>query len=121
MLYRLVRWAVSETVARKRAPGGSGLPIRLTRSNRRRLLVLLAGAANVGGSDVWRLAGGSSGHVYLVLARLEKAGWVTSDWEETVPPHARWRADPRRRFYRLTPEGREAAMGALGLKEGARQ
>lgn len=121
MLYRLARWAIGGALARKRAPGDSDLPVRLTRSNRRRLLVLLAGAANVGGSDVWRLAGGSAGHVYIVLARLEKAGWVTSEWDPAVPAHASWRADPRRRFYRLTPEGRVAAMGALRLKEGAGQ
>jgi len=91
------------------------LPVRLTRASRRRLLVLLADAANCGGSELWRLAGGSAGRLYIVLDRLEDAGLVTGEWE-TPEPQER----PRRRFYRLTPEGRAAAMKALGLREGAR-
>ena len=87
------------------------LPVRLTRTNRRRLLVLLADAANTGLSDVWHLAGGSAGQAHVVLAKLEKAGWVASE-REIPEPSGR----PRRRFYRLTPEGRAAAMKALNLR-----
>lgn len=114
MLYRLVRRAVSAALDRKRTPG-SDLPVRLTRVNRRRLIVLLAGAANTGLSDVWRLAGGSAGQAHVFLAKLERSGLVTSD-RETPEPQDR----PRRRFYRLTPEGRAVVMQALRLREGVR-
>ena len=90
----------------------SDLPFKLTRVNRRRLLVLLTDAANLGGSTIWLLAGGSSGHAYIFLAKLETAGWVVSDWEAPEPLDR-----PRRRFYHLTPEGRAAAMKALKLQE----
>jgi hypothetical protein len=101
----------------------SDLPIRLTRVNRRRLLVLLADAANVGGGTIWHLAGGSSARVWFgFLDKLEDAGLVTGEWEA---PRTGWSApseqdSPRRRFYRLTPEGRAQAMQALDLKEGDR-
>jgi len=121
LAYRAIRWAL----ARRRAPGGeNGLPVRLTTVNRRRLLVLLTDAANIGGGDIWRFAGGSSGEVWFgFLDKLEDAGLVTGEWET---PRIGWSepadsGSPRRRFYRLTPEGRAAAMKALGLKEGARQ
>ena len=90
----------------------SDLPFKLTRVNRRRLLVLLTDAANLGGSTIWLLAGGSSGQAYIFLAKLETAGWVVSDWEAPEPLDR-----PRRRFYHLTPEGRAAAMKALKLQE----
>lgn len=43
--------------------------------------------------------------VYAVLDRLEDAGWVTGVWEKLGPGEQR----PRRRFYRLTGAGVEAA------------
>jgi PadR family transcriptional regulator, regulatory protein PadR len=46
--------------------------------------------------------------VYGVLDRLEGCGWITGCWEELGPEESR----PRRRFYRLTPEG-EAGVRAL--------
>lgn len=47
--------------------------------------------------------------VYGVLDRLEDAGWITGEWE--VRPHGQNR--PRRRFYRLTAHGVEAARERL--------
>ena len=94
----------------------SDLPIKLTRVNRRRLLVLLTDAANLGGSTIWLLAGRTAGGTYEFLAKLEEADLVVSEWEAPEPLDR-----PHRRFYRLTPEGRAAAMKALRLKEGARQ
>lgn len=44
--------------------------------------------------------------VYAVLDRLEDAGWVTGSWER---PADRADGRPRRRYYRLTPTGAEAA------------
>lgn len=81
-------------------------PIRNTRRNRGTLLVLLTGASNIGLATVWMLARGST----VTMARLERAGWIAGEWETPEP-------DDRRRFYRLTPYGREQAMAMLGLKD----
>jgi DNA-binding PadR family transcriptional regulator len=62
------------------------------------------------GSQLGSRAALPSGTVHPILARLERAGWVGSRWEEIDPAeHGR----PRRRYYRLTPEGRRAATAAL--------
>jgi PadR family transcriptional regulator, regulatory protein PadR len=55
-------------------------------------------------------AGLKSGSVYVVLGRLEQAGWLTSRWEE-IDPSAEGR--PRRRLYALTGEGRRAGADAI--------
>ncbi|RZU76216.1 PadR family transcriptional regulator [Micromonospora kangleipakensis] len=44
--------------------------------------------------------------IYAVLDRLEDAGWVTGSWETPADGSA---GRPRRRYYRLTPSGAEAA------------
>ena len=49
------------------------------------------------------------GTIYPILARLEQAGWLESRWED-VDQHAAGR--PRRRYYRLTPDGLRAARAA---------
>ena len=51
-----------------------------------------------------------SGTIHPILARLEKAGWLESSWEE-IDPHEQGR--PRRRYYKLSPEGAELARIAL--------
>jgi hypothetical protein len=43
--------------------------------------------------------------VYRVLDRLEDAGWIAGQWEVLPPGQQR----PRRRYYRLSAEGVEAA------------
>lgn len=55
-------------------------------------------------------AGLKSGSVYVVLARLEQAGWLTSRWEQ-IDPSAEGR--PRRRLYALTGDGRQAGAQAI--------
>ena len=55
-------------------------------------------------------AGLKSGSVYVVLARLEQAGWLASHWEEIDPAEE---GRPRRRLYTLTGEGRRAANEAF--------
>jgi DNA-binding PadR family transcriptional regulator len=52
-----------------------------------------------------------SGTVYPILARLERVGWVESRWEDPAVHEAAGR--PRRRFYRLSPDGAEQARAAL--------
>src|SRR5215831_15652542 len=62
------------------------------------------------GLQLGQTAGLPSGTVHPILARLEKIGWLESRWEDT-DPHQQGR--PRRRYYRLTPDGAEHARLAL--------
>jgi len=52
------------------------------------------------GLEIIKLTGRPSGSVYPLLDRLERAGWVTSSWDDDAE-----RRGPRRRMYLLTPEG----------------
>ena len=56
------------------------------------------------------LTGIKSGTLYPALARLEKARWLASTWED-VNPTVEGR--PRRRLYRLTGQGADAARRAV--------
>ena len=62
------------------------------------------------GADISRALGISSGTLYPLLARLEVAGWLKSEWEDVDPATA---GRPRRRFYTLTGEGQTHASRAL--------
>jgi DNA-binding PadR family transcriptional regulator len=62
------------------------------------------------GLEIANEAGLASGTIYPVLARLERMGWVTSEWENVDESRA---ARPRRRYYRLTGEGKAAAHSEL--------
>ena len=53
-----------------------------------------------------------SGTLYPILTRLERAGWVTSQWEQ-IDPAAEGR--PSRRYYRLTAQGATAARREVAL------
>jgi DNA-binding PadR family transcriptional regulator len=53
--------------------------------------------------------------VYGVLERLEEWGWVTGTWEELSEEESR----PRRRCYRLTPNGRIEAQALLAERRPA--
>jgi PadR family transcriptional regulator PadR len=55
-------------------------------------------------------AGIASGTIYPMLARLEKAGWLESRWEEQGPDDE---GRPRRRLYKLTGHGERAAVAEL--------
>ena len=63
------------------------------------------------GFDVMDTTGLPDGTVYPILRRLEQRGAITGRWE----PEEEARADrrPPRRYYRLTPQGIEAAELAL--------
>jgi len=52
-----------------------------------------------------------SGTVYPTLARMEARGYVESEWEDEREAKADGR--PRRRYYRVTPEGARALHEAL--------
>ena len=57
--------------------------------------------AEVWGFDVAQRTGLKGGSLYPVFRRLEEAGLVESRWEEWDSELER----PRRRYYRLTPDG----------------
>lgn len=54
------------------------------------------------GLDVAAVTGLKSGSLYPILGRLEDSGWLTSRWEDADPGVE---GRPRRRYYRLTPDG----------------
>lgn len=63
------------------------------------------------GFDIMRVTGLASGSVYPLLRRLEESGLVDSEWEADVDPSEEGR--PKRRYYRVTAEGRRALAVAL--------
>ena len=67
--------------------------------------VLLTGDQELYGLKISQLSGLKTGTVYPILARLESIGWVDSEWETGE----REDRGPRRRFYRLNPDGMAAA------------
>lgn len=74
------------------------------------LAALLASDEPRWGLQLIKETGRPSGTVYPLLDRLERAGWVISQWDDDAG-----RAGPRRRMYRLTPEGAAAARDTLRL------
>ncbi|MGN9777068.1 helix-turn-helix transcriptional regulator [Micromonospora sp. H33] len=60
----------------------------------------------VHGWQIMRSVRRSGPTVYAVLDQLEDAGWITGTWQ---PLPAGAPARPRRRYYRLTASGAEAA------------
>ncbi|MBB4690352.1 PadR family transcriptional regulator [Paractinoplanes abujensis] len=88
---------------------------RITASVLRVLAGLLAepGAQRYG-LELMQQSGLPSGTLYPILARLERAGWVESRWEE-IDPVAEGR--PSRRYYRLTADGVVAARREVALMQ----
>ncbi len=62
------------------------------------------------GAEMSKATRVGSGTLYPMLARLEAAGWLTSEWEAIDPSEA---GRPRRRFYKLTAVGQNNARAAL--------
>jgi PadR family transcriptional regulator len=69
------------------------------------------------GLEIGTATGLPSGTIHPILARLESVGWANSDWED-IDPSAENR--PRRRYYRLTENGVQAARLALARADAAR-
>lgn len=84
---------------------------RLTAQVLKVLGVLTSSQQNeVSGAEINRLANLSSGTLYPILLRLEKAGWVKSHWETEDP---RKLGRPRRRFYQMTSVGASRTRSAF--------
>ncbi len=75
--------------------------------------VILQAVANgyLYGFDVIDVTGVPGGTVYPALRRLEELGHLTSRWEEPAVSQAEPR--PARKYYELTPAGREALAEAV--------
>ena len=70
------------------------------------------------GADIRRATMIGPGSHFPILYRLEAEGWLKSRWEE-IDPQAEGR--PRRRYYRLTPDGTawtREALAARGMAGG---
>lgn len=63
------------------------------------------------GLDIMDATGLPSGTVYPTLARMEARAYVDSEWEDGAD--AKEAGRPRRRYYRLTPDGARALSEAL--------
>src|SRR5438128_2609952 len=62
------------------------------------------------GLELSNASGLKTGTIYPALVRLEQAGWVSSYWEDVDPSVV---GRPRRRLYRLTGEGADAARSVV--------
>ena len=65
---------------------------------------------SLAGSDICKQTGMLSGTIYPILTRLNRAGWLDSDWEQLDPREA---GRPRKRLYHLTDLGYNKARRAL--------
>lgn len=73
------------------------------------LAVLVSAREDLHGFAIAQEAGRPTGSIYPILDRLSRIGWLTSYWETAHPQEGR----PRRRFYRLEPDGLQAARVLL--------
>jgi DNA-binding PadR family transcriptional regulator len=80
------------------------------------LRVLTKTSKDLHGFAVAKQAQRPTGSVYVILSRLEEAGWTDSYWETASEQN---QGRPRRRFYRLNPDGLEAARLLLAEKSQA--
>lgn len=74
------------------------------------VLISLIGGGETGiwGLAIVRQSSRLPGTVYPILERLERAGWVRSEWESDTE-----RTGPRRRLYELTEGGLGAARATI--------
>jgi len=75
------------------------------------LSALLDSGTSTWGLAVIKASGRPAGSVYPILDRLEKSGWVSSDWGDEPD-----RPGPRRRYYEFTTDGALAARGLVNAR-----
>jgi len=91
--------------------------IRMTPATGRLLKAFLDDpAAKRYGFELMQMTGATSGSLYPLLAKLERAGWIRGERESIDPRKA---GRPARRYYMLTAEG--ATTGAAALAEFSQQ
>ena len=76
----------------------------LTKQTMLVMSILMESAAPVAGSALSVASKLASGSLYPILIRLEKAGWIKSDWEGGEAG-----TKPRRRLYSMTGLGTRRA------------
>ncbi|GAB1641761.1 PadR family transcriptional regulator [Krasilnikovia sp. MM14-A1259] len=92
--------------------------IRMTQALRLVLQVLLVRPTHeMYGLQICEAAGLPSGTIHPILARLEKLEWLESRWEDVDPSLS---GRPRRRYYKLSPDGAEKATAALAAAQNRR-
>lgn len=83
----------------------------MTRATQRVLRAFLADPAReLYGLQIAAEADLASGTIHPILARFEACGWLESRWEDLGQTAV---GRPRRRFYRITPDGVVGAARAL--------
>lgn len=82
---------------------------KMTNATVQVLDVLINGAGRLYGLKIAQSTGLMTGTVYPILARLERAGWVASYWEDGGPDER----GSRRRFYQLTDHGLEQSKAVV--------
>jgi DNA-binding PadR family transcriptional regulator len=95
-------------------------PVRITPPLLDVLEVLLAALEDdreLHGWAIMKAVARSGPTVYGVLDRLEDAGWLGGRWENENPEPSR----PRRRLYRLTPQGVTSARELLLIRRGSQR
>ena len=73
------------------------------------LSILMKRGGPLAGSEIAAASRLPSGTLYPILIRTEEAGWLKSEWEDSVPGST----EPRRRLYSVT------ALGARRAREEA--
>ena len=63
------------------------------------------------GLAIVQASGRPAGSVYPILERLERTGWLESEWEQDSS-----RPGPRRRYYTLSEGGAAAARQAIAAR-----
>lgn len=85
-------------------PGQDGILTHLRRGALEYCILAMLEVEDRYGFDIARnldpLLLSSEGTLYPLLARLRKAGWVQTNWQESA-------TGPPRRYYQLTSSGRE--------------
>lgn len=94
-----------------------GKKFRITDATLDVLEVLLRPDDELYGLKIAKAIKRPTGSVFPILARLEQFGWVTSEWEPGDPATR----GPRRRFYRLSPEGLTSARSTLAERRPKRK
>lgn len=75
------------------------------------LAVLLQSSEATWGLAVIKASGRPAGSVYPILERLERAGWVRSEWGDEPE-----RPGPRRRYYELSADGAQTARALIAAR-----
>jgi DNA-binding PadR family transcriptional regulator len=72
--------------------------------------ILTAPESGICGAEISKATGVASGTLYPILFRLEKARWLSSEWEDVDPSQA---GRPRKRLYKITALGCAKGKSAI--------